>query len=1050
MTEPSASDTGQVSNQLAVLVPQFDPSTDNVEIWSSKVELLLHAWPQGKILELITRLILGCKGTAYQKLQLHQKELLVNDTASVKKLVELVGGTWGAIPLEKKFELVEKALYRGGQKTDESSDSYLSRTDVVWTDLLSKGVGLSEIQSYIILRGSRLNADDKKRVVVESGAEKGGTLDLDRVKAAIRMVGSGFFQELTGAKRDKSLKTYDHTAFTMEEVMEDETQETYWVQDELDDHVLETLAAEDDEDAALVLQFEDAINETIQNDSEMCAYYSAYQEARKRLAEKVRFRGFWSVKRGDKGFGKKGKSKGKGKGSLASRIANSYCRICLKKGHWKNECPNRNTSSNPSSAASSTTVPTSVVVTEGDVPAELIHMAVAEEPRINGNDNRGAFGLRQRHASSGNGVKWGKTILSKDMKCRLRKLLTFERVQKTLSDRIRTVPERVECQPIASDSGSDETIPSYFATSGTVGVVDLGASQTVIGSEQVPELLSNLPEWVRQRTRRCPCNLTFRFGNHQTLASRHALVLPLGKQTFRIAVVEGKTPFLISNTFLKGLKAIIDTDEETLYSKVLSRYLQLTKSLKNLFLMDINQLWDDEMDVDQVAQVLQSDEHDRMHSEVKTEHSRDVCVKEENPNEDMIGKTSIFHDVKSQVSHTSEHAAEDRSPAKNPMSHSMQQVSGSNHSTSEQASHERCAFSEHGPDAKVEGVSRQLRGELSRRSAAGSSKDESLRTGEGGDPIRESQAGSTLQPSVRGQQMDGLVRRSIREQHKDRACEIRDIREQTPGCRNRERHAGQDQGLQDQETTHVQQNQTRDQDRDSMGLRTEGILRRCGVRNGRIHPHPCLSTECPDGGTDLGSPRGEPQSEKSHDADRDGHPGADRAREESESQLVNMASEKTNMDQQIMHTEHEVDLDYVFQMPKDVSTDTFKAQVQKLVKQYRNELAQAKHTYGRRNMHVSRIDLCEVMCGDQSELTRQTMSLGGKAIRFAKTDGDLSTASGREKLFKTLVIHRPRHLWYSPVCKPWCKWNQFNALRSLEQNEAVFQERVYSIFGRSA
>ena len=102
MTEPSASDTGQVSNQLAVLVPQFDPSTDNVEIWSSKVELLLHAWPQGKILELITRLILGCKGTAYQKLQLHQKELLVNDTASVKKLVELVGGTWGGQSLLRR------------------------------------------------------------------------------------------------------------------------------------------------------------------------------------------------------------------------------------------------------------------------------------------------------------------------------------------------------------------------------------------------------------------------------------------------------------------------------------------------------------------------------------------------------------------------------------------------------------------------------------------------------------------------------------------------------------------------------------------------------------------------------------------------------------------------------------------------------------------------------------------------------------------------------------------------------------------------------------
>ena len=105
------------------------------------------------------------------------------------------------------------------------------------------------------------------------------------------------------------------------------------------------------------------------------------------------------------------------------------------------------------------------------------------------------FGLRQRHGIRGNGVRKGKTILSKDTKCRLRKLLTFERVQKTLSDRIRAVPSRAECQSPASDSSSSEIIPSYFATSGTVGVVDLGASQTVIGSEQVPELLSNLPEW---------------------------------------------------------------------------------------------------------------------------------------------------------------------------------------------------------------------------------------------------------------------------------------------------------------------------------------------------------------------------------------------------------------------------------------------------------------------------------------------------------------------------------------------------------------------------
>ena len=60
--QTSTSDgAGGVPNQLAMLVPSFDPATDNVDIWSSKVTLLLEAWPQNKIIELITRLILSTK-----------------------------------------------------------------------------------------------------------------------------------------------------------------------------------------------------------------------------------------------------------------------------------------------------------------------------------------------------------------------------------------------------------------------------------------------------------------------------------------------------------------------------------------------------------------------------------------------------------------------------------------------------------------------------------------------------------------------------------------------------------------------------------------------------------------------------------------------------------------------------------------------------------------------------------------------------------------------------------------------------------------------------
>eukprot|EP00435_Cladocopium_sp_Y103_P043980 s225_g12.t1 len=71
----------------------------------------------------------------------------------------------GSHPLEKKFELFEKAIYRSQQKSDEASDSYLARCDVVWTELISKKMTLAELKAYILLRGGRLGSDAKKRVI---------------------------------------------------------------------------------------------------------------------------------------------------------------------------------------------------------------------------------------------------------------------------------------------------------------------------------------------------------------------------------------------------------------------------------------------------------------------------------------------------------------------------------------------------------------------------------------------------------------------------------------------------------------------------------------------------------------------------------------------------------------------------------------------------------------------------------------------------------------------------------------------------------------------
>ena len=110
-TASTSNDGGMVPNQLAILVPTFDPSRDDIDTWTKKVELLVHAWPEGKTIELVTRLILGCSGSAFQKLQLHQAELLKNDRKVIPRLVELLGGQWGRVPLERTYESAEKALF---------------------------------------------------------------------------------------------------------------------------------------------------------------------------------------------------------------------------------------------------------------------------------------------------------------------------------------------------------------------------------------------------------------------------------------------------------------------------------------------------------------------------------------------------------------------------------------------------------------------------------------------------------------------------------------------------------------------------------------------------------------------------------------------------------------------------------------------------------------------------------------------------------------------------------------------------------------------------
>ena len=333
MSESSGGTETQVPTQLTNLVPQFDPAQHDLEQYSQKVELLSSIWPATKMNELITRLILGTSGAAFQKLQLQRSDMMTGDQKGVERLVTILGGQWGKISLEKKYETFEKAIYRCQQRNDESNDSYLARADVLWTELLASKVSLPELRAYAILRGSQLSAEDKKRVILESEATTQGVLEMCKVNAAVRMLGSGFFHDVTGAKKIKG-KIYDNHALIAEDVAESE--QVLVAEETFEEDFVDQLAAEGDDDAILVCEYESAMQDTIQEDEELAQAYNAYTEARKRLSDRFKNRGFWpssgSFKGKSKGFKGKGKSSLKGsRKSLQQRILESNCRIAAER-----------------------------------------------------------------------------------------------------------------------------------------------------------------------------------------------------------------------------------------------------------------------------------------------------------------------------------------------------------------------------------------------------------------------------------------------------------------------------------------------------------------------------------------------------------------------------------------------------------------------------------------------------------------------------------------------------------------------------------------------
>ena len=811
-----------------------------------------------------------------------------------------------------------------------------------------------------------------------------------------------------------------------------------WYEDEIDPSM------HDDEDSALIVQFENAVVDSVQEDRELSAFFSSYQEARKRLVEKTRSRGFWSHSKGKGSFGKKGFGKQKGKGfrskSLAQRIAESSCRRCGATGHWKAECPLNQTSNSDGKNV----VPTSIVIDHEAAAVTVV------EP----NDDADTFSLLDDMepwhdpTESRNLLEWCFGVINTgiakgyNFQDSLKKKLynMFSYAPRKGTPTTQPCENRPNLVKPSCQADASAECHSLFCSAGTTGVVDLGASQSVIGSDQLKELLEQLQPSIRSQLKRQEVDLIFRFGNHQTLQSKVAIHFPLHGQWFRVAVVPGKTPFLLSSKFLQTIQAVIDANECTLWSKFLQRYIPVYHNEKNLMMMNINDLWGEaqESTICQVqAQTPKASRPTSQGDEFSMQVSNDMStngknVRESCPNSEDVMKPchSLAVEVPGQqVQNTRCHSAQRPERDPNFTNHaSVQNTTAVVTSSKVFPCATSCKTESHVFAQTVPSVHGQEQGRRDR-------EDPTSHFGRDQDRFWQSQDESDFCPGIPRQGVDQLYADKIRGKSETVASKV------LPVC--------QDDDSRGQSVTDVHgQDQRECQEEGGSEANQFGYGQTSGRGGGfRLGTNDWRADQSNDRDTDQPERDGKPHGTHGRSTGTgDLSPSAAVDSRSSDTAKGRDVGKIKQASETLMSAEPNVQgceevpgelLDFEF-ATSTTEVPTFQKECQRLIHCIRKELSSVRQII---RPTGKRMKLFEIMCGPESELTKQCHNLGGQARRFGLFSGDLGTTAGRRKLFAYLCAEQPEHVWYSPECGPWCRWSAMNMSRSLESLQKVLDDR---------
>ena len=621
-------------------IPSFVAGETDLDDYGKKLTFLASIWPEEHIGHLAPRAALQCDPVSFKKISRISPDELKSKNG-VAAILAALGLQWGRFSAEDRYLKFERALFLTVQKGDETNDSYLARHDACFEEVMAKekGISLEEIRAYILLRHSALASEDKKRIIVESGGE----LKYGPTRDRVRLLGSKFFTDLHGQAKPKN-KTYDVNV--TETPDEEDTMVTFEPPDEhQEEQAFQLLQDQGDEDAVFVAEFEEEVINAVQESSQLASCFSAYQEARARLRERVRHRGFWPPGQG-KGGGQTTKGKGK-KGSwksswtpprktLAERIANSTCRICSKPGHWKRECPQRF-----ERQAETTTMAETPYEPEQD--PELMDTLPDDvqdyEPCPYSSKEFGrvvgsiapvvwhGFENQKTHGGDQIFTVWDSGVFGNHLRSALKVAQRPGRFEVAPSAKTRINFEKASSPTLPALNVHDQNgLGQMMEEASDEAILDTGASRTVIGSRWVEGLIQALKG---VKVKRGPSNCVFKFGNSGTLQSQEALFLPRkGRGWLRVEIVPGSTPFLLSNAVVQGMKGVIDSYRGKLWFHGAKQELRLRRVRRRLICVSVRELLNVDFD-DERGEVFHSMSQNTNTRHQSTHHMRENRIQNE-------------------------------------------------------------------------------------------------------------------------------------------------------------------------------------------------------------------------------------------------------------------------------------------------------------------------------------------------------------------------------------------------------------------------------------